>query len=233
MLNNLLDGLNGKAAGSLTAEEKEARSNLISSIVAGTTAATGGGTAVAAIAAKLETENNALALPFLLPGIPGKPQVMPLPGLPGYDKTERELGLEPRGFAEQLVKLGKGLEGIPLTPAGWAQYLIENLGGAVRVYDPNSYAKGDSASEAQDWSKKGRIKNAGLPTKGKIRYVPSDGYNPSSQLPRGPNNGYMDKFDNEWVKGPSRTQGQAFERDVQFSKKEKLNSDGPHVIDRI
>ena len=36
-------------------------------------------TAVAAIAANQETENNALALPFLLPG---------------YDKTERRLGLE-------------------------------------------------------------------------------------------------------------------------------------------
>ena len=114
VLNNLLDGLNGKAVGSLTAEEKEARSNLISSIVAGTTAATGGETTVAAIAAKLETENNALALPFLLPGLPGKPRATPLPGLPGYDKTERELGLEPRGGAEQLVELmGKGLEGIP------------------------------------------------------------------------------------------------------------------------
>ena len=36
-------------------------------------------TVVAAIAAKLETENNALALPFLLPR---------------YDKTERGLGLK-------------------------------------------------------------------------------------------------------------------------------------------
>ena len=44
--------------------------------------------------------------------------------------------------AEQLAELmGKGLEGIPLTQAGWAQYLIENLGGAVRAYDPNSYSK--------------------------------------------------------------------------------------------
>ncbi|WP_234413014.1 hypothetical protein [Microvirgula aerodenitrificans] len=141
VLNNLLDGLNGKAVGSLTAEEKEARSKLISSIVAGTAAATGGETAAATIAAKLETENNALAPPFLLPGIPGKPQVTPLPGLPGYNKTEQDLGLEPRGFAEQLAELmGKGLEGIPLTQAGWAQYFIENLGGAVRVYDPNSYS---------------------------------------------------------------------------------------------
>ncbi len=93
------------AVGSLTAEEKEARSNLISSIVAGTAAATRGETAAATIAAKLETENNALALPFLLPGIPGKPQVTSLPGLPGYDKAERDLGLEPRGVAEQLAEL--------------------------------------------------------------------------------------------------------------------------------
>lgn len=67
--------------------------------------------------------------------------------MPGYDKTERDLGLGPRGFAGQLVELGKGLEGIPLTPAGWAQYLIENLGGAVRVYDPSSYSTNDSAKE--------------------------------------------------------------------------------------
>lgn len=36
-------------------------------------------------------------------------------------------------------------------------------------------------------------------------------------LPRGPNKGYLDRFDNEWVKGPSRTQNEAFEWDVQLS----------------
>lgn len=33
-----------------------------------------------------------------------------------------------------------------------------------------------------------------------------------------PNNGYLDRFDNEWVHGPSRTPGQNFEWDVQLSE---------------
>ena len=32
------------------------------------------------------------------------------------------------------------------------------------------------------------------------------------------NNGYIDKFKNKWVKGPSRTAGQEFEWDVQLSE---------------
>ncbi|MCM0147865.1 polymorphic toxin type 17 domain-containing protein [Photobacterium galatheae] len=65
---------------------------------------------------------------------------------------------------------------------------------------------------------KGRLKDAQLPTTGKIRFVPKRGYNPSNPLNRGPNKGFIDRFDNEWVKGPSRTEGQAFEWDVQLSK---------------
>ncbi len=68
-----------------------------------------------------------------------------------------------------------------------------------------------AGSAAQPWSTKGRIKYVELPTQGKIRFVPDSNYSPSNPLPRGPNNGYLDKFGNEWVKGPSRTAGQAFE----------------------
>jgi filamentous hemagglutinin len=64
---------------------------------------------------------------------------------------------------------------------------------------------------------KGRIKAARLPSEGRIRYVPREDYNPANQLPRGPSNGYLDKFGNEWVKGPSRTAGEDFEWDVQLS----------------
>jgi hypothetical protein len=81
---------------------------------------------------------------------------------------------------------------------------------------------------------KGRLKNAGLPTSGKIRYVPPESYKPSKPLPRGPNNGYMDRFGNEWVKGPSRTAGEAFEWDVQLSRTGRkmigwLSPDNSHV----
>jgi filamentous hemagglutinin len=64
-------------------------------------------------------------------------------------------------------------------------------------------------------SKKSHIKKAQLPTKGKVRYVPPKNWHPSQPLPRGSQNGRLDKFGNEWTKGPSRTQGQPFEWDVQ------------------
>jgi RHS repeat-associated protein len=64
-------------------------------------------------------------------------------------------------------------------------------------------------------SKRAKIKKAQLPQKGKIRYMPPKSWHPSENLPRGENNGFEDRFGNEWVKGPSRTQGQDFEWDVQ------------------
>ncbi|MBS0040602.1 hypothetical protein KEM39_10865 [Neisseria sp. Marseille-Q1983] len=81
--------------------------------------------------------------------------------------------------------------------------------------------------------KKGQIKAAGLPTKGKIRYVPPKLWKPSTPLPR-KNGGYLDKFGNTWVKGPSRTAGEAFEWDVQLSKTGQssigwLTGDGSHA----
>ncbi|WP_367652777.1 polymorphic toxin type 17 domain-containing protein [Erwinia wuhanensis] len=64
--------------------------------------------------------------------------------------------------------------------------------------------------------------------------MPPEGYSPSQPLPRGPNNGYIDKFKNEWVKGPSRTAGQEFEWDVQLSRTGKAQlgwatRDGSHL----
>ncbi|WP_369825907.1 polymorphic toxin type 17 domain-containing protein [Rahnella sp. AA] len=89
-------------------------------------------------------------------------------------------------------------------------------------------------SAAQPWSTKGRIKYVELPTSGKIRYVPPEDYSASQPLPRGPNNGYFDRFGNEWVKGPSPTAGQAFEWDVQLSRTGKAQlgwatRDGSHL----
>lgn len=55
-----------------------------------------------------------------------------------------------------------------------------------------------------------------MPRSGKIRYIPPKTWTKNQPLPRGPKNGYMDKFGNEWTKGPSRTAGEAFEWDVQL-----------------
>ena len=83
-------------------------------------------------------------------------------------------------------------------------------------------------------SKKGAINAVGLPTKGRIRFVPPEDWNPTQPLPRGPNYGYVDRFDNEWVKGPSRTAGQPYEWDVQLSRTGRsqlgwLSRDGQHL----
>ncbi|CAB3649065.1 hypothetical protein [Achromobacter pestifer] len=59
-LNNLVDRITGKDAEKLSAEDKEARVNLVTSIVAGLTEALGGDTSTAKLAAQIETENNYL-----------------------------------------------------------------------------------------------------------------------------------------------------------------------------
>lgn len=64
---------------------------------------------------------------------------------------------------------------------------------------------------------KGMIKEAGLPTKGKIRFVPRPQTSVKSGLAKGRRGGYIDKFGNEWTKGPSRTKGEPYEWDVQLS----------------
>jgi hypothetical protein len=91
-----------------------------------------------------------------------------------------------------------------------------------------------SLGAARAWTIKGRLKAAHLPTTGKIRYVPPKNYSPGQPLPRGPNGGYIDRFGNEWLKGPSRTAGQQFEWDVQLGRNatpgmRALSRDGKHV----
>ncbi|WP_192492132.1 hemagglutinin repeat-containing protein [Achromobacter sp. ACM03] len=60
VLNNIIQGLSGPEAKELTAEQKEARVNLVASLVGGLAAALGGDSAVATLAAQIETENNYL-----------------------------------------------------------------------------------------------------------------------------------------------------------------------------
>ena len=79
------------------------------------------------------------------------------------------------------------------------------------------------------FSSKGDIKKQGLPTKGKLRYVP-----PTGGVKKDSSGAFVDKFDNRWVRGPSRTAGEKFEWDVQLSKKGRLqlgwaSRDGKHI----
>jgi hypothetical protein len=107
-------------------------------------------------------------------------------------------------------------------------------GSVLRYVDEPAFNPAGTAGSAQAWTNKARIKYVELPVSGKIRYVPPENYNPSNPLPRGPNNGYLDKFGNEWTKGPSRTVGQEFEWDVQLSRQGKsqlgwATRDGSHL----
>jgi filamentous hemagglutinin len=91
-----------------------------------------------------------------------------------------------------------------------------------------------SLSSARTWTIKSRLNANNLPTTGKIRFVPERGYDPSAPLTRGPNKGFLDRFGNEWLKGPSRTQGQSFEWDVQLSRHGRnqlgwASRDGAHL----
>jgi RHS repeat-associated protein len=82
---------------------------------------------------------------------------------------------------------------------------------------PNGFGPNSVGAAQRVWTKSARMNAAQLPHHGgKVRYVPPKNWHASEPLPRGPNNGYMDRFGNEWTKGPSRTAGEPFEWDVQL-----------------
>ncbi|MGJ8514133.1 two-partner secretion domain-containing protein [Carnimonas bestiolae] len=141
------------------------------------------------------------------------------------------------GVARYGVKGVELISSIKKTPT-MQQKIVESVG----VIDSSKFSYVDdlpfnpygSLGAAKPWSIKARLKYAQLPTVGKIRFVPEEKYHPSSPLLRGKNNGYFDRFGNEWTKGPSRTAGQAFEWDVQLSPRGQsmlghLSRDGKHI----
>jgi RHS repeat-associated protein len=82
----------------------------------------------------------------------------------------------------------------------------------------------------------GAARDAGLPTRGPIRFIPPRTWRSGMPLLRGPGPkfGYIDRFGNIWEKGPSRTAGEPFEWDVILSRKGLasigwLSRDGKHV----
>lgn len=97
----------------------------------------------------------------------------------------------------------------------WQDFLPEARG---RVEAAKlKYGAGDATMMAEEWTITGRIKYEGLPRKGRIRFVQPERWNPANPV-RGPQGGLIDRFGNEWVRGASRTPGEAFEWDVQLSR---------------
>ncbi|MEL5515610.1 DUF637 domain-containing protein [Serratia bockelmannii] len=129
---------------------------------------------------------------------------------------------------------GAGKLGVKITTNAIKASEKAALKGPLAYVDEPFFNPYGTLSSGQVWSIKGRMKHVQLPNEGKIRFVPPENYSPSSPLRRGPNKGYMDRFDNEWTKGPSRTKGQPFEWDVQLSDKGKAqlgwaSRDGKHL----
>lgn len=132
-------------------------------------------------------------------------------------------------------------EKVPIHGSDWRDFIYAGPAPVPMppLYMFNKMRGGDpadsgSVKEPRAWTRTGRIKAAQLPQEGRIRFVPRDDYHPSIPLPRGENGGYIDKFDNEWIKGPSRTSGESFEWDVQLSKQGKKqlghdSRDGTHL----
>uniref|UniRef100_UPI0036DCB42C polymorphic toxin type 17 domain-containing protein n=1 Tax=Photorhabdus sp. RM322S TaxID=3342825 RepID=UPI0036DCB42C len=160
-----------------------------------------------------------------------------------YEKAGSEgaynAGLEMGKIVTSIVSTAAGGLGL-VKGSTWVTTNAVDKFAKVAAKTPFEYVKEPtfnpygSIGAGQLWSIKGRLKYVQLPTEGKIRFVPPEDYIPHSPLRRGINKGYIDKFGNEWTKGPSRTQGQPFEWDVQLSSQGKTqlgwaSRDGKHL----
>ncbi|WP_286158864.1 polymorphic toxin type 17 domain-containing protein, partial [Labrenzia sp. C1B70] len=138
-------------------------------------------------------------------------------GGPGTSFTTVRLALAPKFVGK--TKATKG---------GYKGPNVDSVPPEQSPYPPGTLSSG------KVWTKSARVKEAQLPSSGKIRFVPPEKWDGTTPLPRGPNKGYVDKFGNEWTRGPSRTEGQAFEWDVQLSNTGKsqlgwATRDGSHA----
>ncbi|WP_253306878.1 polymorphic toxin type 17 domain-containing protein [unidentified bacterial endosymbiont] len=272
VLNNLIDSAYGETSSTLSLAKREARKNLVSTLITGTTHALGGEAALANAAATIEAENNAVFAP-LIPVALGTMWIadkaltayyihQDVTALRSGEKTLEQIALERgeqyiigalvgnlAGHGYKAIKQGgkwvaKAIkEGTHHGPqlatatAGATQQFSRQAGqinsrthGIYQVNRPQPSVNPVN----KIWSVKGRIKEAQLPTKGKIRFVPREGYAPNESLRRSVNKGYIDRFGNEWTKGPSRTAGQPFEWDVIFSDRGQkqlgwASRDGKHI----
>ncbi len=79
VVNGLLDAASGKPGSALSPEEKEARNNLVSSLLAGVALRLGADVSAVVNSGRLETENNALGTAFKRVGIPAMSACLRLP----------------------------------------------------------------------------------------------------------------------------------------------------------
>lgn len=113
---------------------------------------------------------------------------------------------------------------------------LEKLDSPAKIGDTlkainNIQKDAELAYKNSNWLAK--AEKIGLPTSGPISFVPPKHWNPSNPLKTQDGKGFIDNYGNEWRKGPSRTQGEAFEWDVIPANKTtgiaNLSRDGSHV----
>ena len=111
-------------------------------------------------------------------------------------------------------------------------YFVGSAGVLVHNVYPST-GGGNNTPRTGSVSSRSVLREAKLPTRGTIRYVPPKNWTPSQPLPR-QDHGFVDRFGNVWTKGPSRTRGQLFEWDVQLSRTGRIQlgwatRDGSHL----
>lgn len=131
--------------------------------------------------------------------------------------------------ANSIAMLGMGVRASP-RPAP-SRSMSMSGGSAKGGSIPPAMAMSGGASGARGPpSIRSRIRDAGLPGGGQhsgpFRYRPPEGYKPGDPLPRGPGGGYLDRFGNEWQKGPYHGDPKkpfTYEWDVQLSQTGRNN----------
>ncbi|MGF1574189.1 MAG: polymorphic toxin type 17 domain-containing protein [Sumerlaeia bacterium] len=106
----------------------------------------------------------------------------------------------------QVGSLDSGMSVLLLDGSTVAIQEVSRKGETARVYNFSvdgleTYFVGEDGVLVHNCSKNSHFKKAELPVRGgKVRYLPPKNWKPSNPLPRGKQNGYLDKFGNEWRK---------------------------------
>jgi len=150
----------------------------------------------------------------------------PIPPLPAFATAGGAAATGYSGPAVlELAETLRRLIALGVLDAGVVAALSRPLMSALQM-EGNTPGHG-TAKEEETPSIRSRLRDAGLPggsestQTGPFRYRPPDGYKPGNPLPKGRNGGYLDRFGNEWQKGPYHgdpSRGFGHEWDVQLSK---------------
>ncbi|WP_446027738.1 hemagglutinin repeat-containing protein [Lelliottia amnigena] len=156
VLNNLVEQLTGQAGGSLTPAEKEARKNIVSSIITGITATAGGEAAIANTAAQIEAENNAFWIPVILgaawlidKGITAYDAYQDIQALRDGTKTLDQL-LSEKGeeYIAQVIAGNVGKYGMKAVKVG-GKWIAGKTDDIVRIEQDGAKATGQTLREVE------------------------------------------------------------------------------------